>query len=206
MAKAASRKRCAWVNDDPLYRDYHDHEWGVPVRDSKALFEMLCLEGAQAGLSWYTILKKREHYRTVYDHFDPVKMAAYGAAKQRRLLNDPGIVRNRLKVAAFVSNAQQFVAFETEHGSGSFATFLWAFVDGEPLINRPRELSDVPASTPRSDSMSKALKKRGFKFVGSTICYAFMQACGMVNDHGRDCFRCPPKPSAVKGSRRQHRR
>ena len=183
--------RCAWVNDDPLYIAYHDEEWGVPVRDSGQLFEMLLLEGAQAGLSWYTILKKRERYREVFDGFDPAKMARYGAAKKARLLADAGIVRNRLKVDAFIRNAKTFQGYEAANGTGSFSTFLWSLVGEEPLVNRPKQMSEVPVSTDRSEAMSKALKKLGFRFVGPTICYAFMQACGMVNDHQVTCFRAP---------------
>lgn len=189
MAKAAQITRCGWVNDDPLYQAYHDDEWGVPVHDPRELFEMLCLEGAQAGLSWYTILKKRDHYRKVFDKFNPAKMVRYDDAKRAALLDDPGIVRNRLKVNAFIVNAQAFLAYEKANGKGSFSTFIWSFVDGEPIVNRPKTSADVPATTERSDAMSKALKKLGFKFVGSTICYAFMQAAGLVNDHTVDCFR-----------------
>jgi DNA-3-methyladenine glycosylase I len=161
------------------------------------MFEMLCLEGAQAGLSWYTILKKREHYRVVFDGFDPVRMAGYRKRKKEALLADPGIVRNRLKVRAFIGNAKSFLAYEQANGAGSFATFLWDFVDGQPIINRPDSATEVPATTNRSDAMSEALKKLGFKFVGSTICYAFMQAAGLVDDHAADCFRAT-RPNATR--------
>jgi DNA-3-methyladenine glycosylase I len=185
--------RCGWVTDDPLYLDYHDRQWGVPERDAGNLFEMLILEGAQAGLSWITILRKRENYRRAFDGFDPEKIAAYDDAKVAALLQDPGIVRNRLKVAAAVRNAKSFL--ELNRQPGGFSEFLWQFVDGTPVINHWADLADVPATTPASEAMSKALKRAGFKFVGGTICYAFMQATGMVNDHTTDCFRhrelCP---------------
>ncbi|NVJ64907.1 MAG: DNA-3-methyladenine glycosylase I [Gammaproteobacteria bacterium] len=177
-------KRCFWVSDDPLYLDYHDKEWGVPVYDDQKLFEMLCLEGAQAGLSWITVLKKREHYRKVFDNFDAVKIAKYTDKKREKLLNDPGIIRNKLKVNAFIVNAQNYLKIKENQ---SFSGYLWQFVDGKPMINHWSDRSQVPANTPESDAMSKQLKKDGFKFVGSTICYAFMQACGMVNDHTTDC-------------------
>lgn len=184
--------RCAWCDSSELYRDYHDREWGVEVRDDRALFEMLNLEGAQAGLSWITVLKKRENYRLAFDQFDPVKMAAYNENKRQELLSNAGIIRNKLKVNAFIVNAQLYLHMQAmaERGEGpTFAEFLWSFVDGEPIRNAPRSMADVPATSAKSDAMSKALKKQGFKFVGSTICYAFMQACGMVVDHTRDCFR-----------------
>jgi DNA-3-methyladenine glycosylase I len=174
------------VSDDPLYISYHDEEWGVPERDAHKLFEFLLLEGAQAGLAWITILRKREGYRRAFHDFDPERIAAYGEADKERLLADSGIVRNRLKVASAIGNAKAFL--ELQQGEG-FSEFLWAFVDGEPKTNAWPSLVEVPASTPTSEAMSKALKKRGFKFVGSTICYAFMQAVGMVNDHTTDCFR-----------------
>lgn len=179
--------RCSWCGTDPLYVDYHDNEWGRPENDDQKLFEMLCLEGAQAGLSWITVLRKRAHYRTVYFDFDIKKVAGMSDALLEQLLEDPGIIRHRLKVYGFRKNAQALL----EHfpDSGDFSKFLWAFVDGEPVINHWRSLAEVPATTARSDAMSKALKKKGFTFVGSTICYAFMQATGMVNDHTRDCFR-----------------
>ena len=185
-AKGA-KKRCKWVNDDPLYLDYHDREWGVPAREDRHLFEMLILEGAQAGLSWYTVLKKRENYRRALDGFDAAKIARYGAAKRRALLNDAGIIRNRLKIDATIANARAFLEVRDEHGT--FADYVWSFVDGEPVQNRWRRQSDVPASTPLSDALSKDLKRRGFKFVGTTICYSFMQAVGMINDHLVTCFR-----------------
>ncbi|WP_426448822.1 DNA-3-methyladenine glycosylase I [Paenibacillus sp. S-38] len=179
--------RCAWVNDDPLYQEYHDKEWGVPVHDDRKLFEMLVLEGAQAGLSWYTVLKKRERYREVFDGFDPEKVAAFGEAKIRELLADPGIIRNRLKIRGAVSSAEAFLRVQEEFGS--FDRYIWRFTDGQPIRSAWRSLSEVPAQTAQSDAMSKDLKKRGFTFVGSTICYAFMQATGMVMDHTVDCFR-----------------
>jgi DNA-3-methyladenine glycosylase I len=185
-------KRCAWCSDDPLYIEYHDTEWGVPTIDSLALFEMLNLEGAQAGLSWITVLKKRAHYRKVFDGFDPVKMAQYDEEKIAQLLNDPGIIRNRLKVNAFVNNAKRYLEMQEslpKEGFKDFSEYLWSFVGGKPIVNNPKSLSDIPTATAQSDAMSKDLKKRGFKFVGSTICYAFMQACGMVNDHEQSCFR-----------------
>ncbi len=189
-----SVKRCEWVpNNDPLYQRYHDEEWGVPVHDDRKLFEFLILDGAQAGLSWRTILHKRENYRKAYDGFDPQKVARYDEQKIAQLLSDPGIVRNRLKVRASVENARAFLKIQEEFGS--FDAFIWQFVDGKPRQNRWKSLSEIPARTPESDAMSKELKRRGFKFVGSTICYAFMQAAGMVNDHVVDCFRyrelCP---------------
>ena len=179
--------RCGWVNDDPLCIAYHDEEWGVPVRDDRRLFEMLILEGAQAGLSWYTILKKRNGYRRAFDGFDPERIARYDERKIESLLADPGIVRNRLKVHAAIGNAGAWLDLR---GSGiGIAEFLWDFVGGAPVVNAWRRLEDVPASTPVSEAMSKALKRRGFRFVGPTICYAFMQAVGMVNDHVVSCFR-----------------
>jgi len=183
-----SQCRCAWVpTDDPLYITYHDEEWGVPEYDDRRLFEMLLLEGAQAGLSWITILRKRENYRRAFDGFDAEKIARYKPKKIASLLDDSGIVRNRLKVNTAVTNAQLFLDVQNEYGS--FSDYLWQFVDGKPIINTWQSLSDVPSATPESDAMSKDLKKRGFKFVGSTICYAYMQSLGMVNDHTTDCFR-----------------
>jgi DNA-3-methyladenine glycosylase I len=170
-----------------LYQTYHDTEWGVPLHDDQALFEFLILEGAQAGLSWITILKKRENYRAAFDGFDATRVARYDAGKIASLLQDPGIVRNRLKVAGAVTNAQMFLEVQAEFGS--FDRFIWQFVDGKPKQNAWRSIAEVPASTKESDAMSKELKRRGFKFVGSTICYAHMQATGMVNDHTTDCFR-----------------
>lgn len=184
--------RCAWCSDDPLYQAYHDTEWGVPVHDDPTLFEFLTLEGAQAGLSWLTILRKRENYRRAFDNFDIERIARYGERETQRLLADAGIVRNRLKIAATIGNARATLAVQAQYGS--LDSFLWDFVDGKPIINHWRSLSEVPVSTPQSDAMSKALKRLGFKFVGSTICYAFMQAVGMVNDHTVDCFRYRAKP------------
>ena len=178
--------RCAWCTADPLYIHYHDKEWGVPVHDDRKLFEMLTLEGAQAGLSWLTILRKRENYRKAFDDFNPMKVARYDARRVKSLLKDAGIVRNRLKIAATLSNARAFLAVQKEFGS--FDKYIWRFVGGTPVRNTRRSLKDIPPTTPESDLMSKDLKKRGFRFVGSTICYAFMQAVGMVNDHTLDCF------------------
>jgi len=180
-------KRCQWAQRSAIEIDYHDREWGVPVHNDKRLFEFLILEGAQAGLSWTTILNKRAHYRQVYDSFDAHKIARYTDAKQAQLLADPGIVRNRLKVQAAVINAQAFLQVQDEFGS--FDAYIWRFVDGQPIKNRWRSLAEVPTRTAQSDALSKDLKKRGFKFVGSTICYAFMQAVGLVNDHEVSCFR-----------------
>ncbi|MFW2440897.1 MAG: DNA-3-methyladenine glycosylase I [Arenicellales bacterium] len=177
--------RCGWVGNDPLYVKYHDREWGIPVYSDRKLFEMLVLEGAQAGLSWITILRKRAHYRRVFDHFDPKKIALYNKHKINSLLKDPGIVRNRLKVESTVLNAQRYL--DLREREGRFSKFLWQFVGGEPVVNQWKVLEQVPVSTRQSDAMSKALKEHGFKFVGTTICYAFMQAVGMVNDHTTDC-------------------
>jgi DNA-3-methyladenine glycosylase I len=177
--------RCTWCGTDPLYVRYHDEEWGVPLHDDRRLFEMLILEGAQAGLSWITILRKRPAYRKAFDRFDARKIARYGSAKKRALLADAGIVRNRLKIDAAIANARAFLAVQKEFGS--FDAYIWQFVDSPGLKTRG-STGPVPA-TPESDAMSRDLKKRGFKFVGSTICYAFMQATGMVNDHASDCFR-----------------
>lgn len=180
--------RCAWAaSGSSLDLAYHDTEWGVPVHNEQRLFEFLILEGAQAGLSWSTILKKRENYRAAYEGFDPGVVARYDEAKQAALLADPGIVRNRLKVAASVTNARAFLAVQEEFGS--FDQYIWGFVDGQQVVNRFAQVSEIPATTPVSETMSKDLKKRGFKFVGGTICYAFMQAAGLVNDHQVDCFR-----------------
>ena len=186
--------RCAWVGDDPLYLAYHDQEWGVPVHDDRVLFEFLILEGAQAGLSWITILKKRDNYRRAFDNFDARKIARYDDAKVRALLADPGIVRNRLKIAATIQNAKAFLAVQKEFGS--FDAYVWQFVGGKPKQNRWKTIAAAPAKTPESDALSKDLLKRGFKFVGSTICYAFMQAVGMVNDHTVDCFSYPKNKQA----------
>ncbi len=182
--------RCAWATNTSTFdQHYHDTEWGVPLFDDQKLFEFLCLEGAQAGLSWSTILKKRDHYRTVYDNFDPKKVARYSEKKQAALLNDPGIIRNRLKVAGFVKNAKAFLTVQKE--CGSFSDYIWAFVDKKPIQNKRKSLRDIPSQTAIAEAMSKDLKKRGFTFVGPTICYAFMQATGMVNDHTTNCFRYP---------------
>jgi len=180
-------KRCGWVTEETLYIDYHDYEWGIPVYDDSLLFEMLCLEGAQAGLSWWIILQKREHYRNVFDGFDAKKIVKYNEEKLEALRQDPGIVRNKLKIQSVVTNAQAFLRIQEEYGS--FSSYIWRFVGGKPIVNHPKTLKDVPASTEISDAMSKQLKKDGFKFVGSTICYAFMQATGMVNDHLEDCYK-----------------
>jgi len=182
----AEKPRCAWARNERSIR-YHDEEWGVPTHDDRTLFEFLILEGAQAGLSWDTILKKREYYRQVFDNFDPAKVARYGARKVKQMLADPGIVRNRLKIAASIQNAKAFLVVQQE--LGSFDAYLWQFVGGKPMQNAWRSLEEVPARTPESDAMSKDLLQRGFKFVGSTICYAMMQAVGMVNDHLVGCFR-----------------
>jgi DNA-3-methyladenine glycosylase I len=182
-----NRIRCAWCTNDSEYIRYHDTEWGVPVHSDRLLFEMLILEGAQAGLSWLTILKRRANYRTAFDNFDAKKIAAYDEQKVQSLLSNAGIIRNRLKVRASVENAKAFLAVQKKFGS--FDKFLWRFVGGTPVINRPKAMADVPARTEISDAMSIELKKCGFKFVGSTICYAFMQAVGMVDDHAVDCFR-----------------
>lgn len=183
-------KRCDWCRSTELYIDYHDKEWGVPCYDDRELFEMLILEGAQAGLSWITILNKRANYRTAFSGFEPAKIARFTEAKQLKLMQDPGIVRNRLKIQATVTNAKLFMQMQKDNES--FSQYLWSFVDHLPTQNQRNKMSDVPATTTESDAMSKALKKRGFKFVGSTICYAFMQATGMVNDHLVTCPRWKP--------------
>ncbi len=182
--------RCGWAGTDPLYCDYHDTEWGVPVKDDRTLFEFLILEGAQAGLSWITVLRKREAYREAFAGFDPERVARFDKRKLESLLKNPGIVRNRLKVESAVKNARAFLEVQAEFGS--FAKYQWAFVDGKPLINARSTLKEVPARTEISDAFSKDLKRRGFSFVGSTIVYAHMQAVGMVNDHVADCFRYKP--------------
>ncbi|MFA7269537.1 MAG: DNA-3-methyladenine glycosylase I [Sterolibacterium sp.] len=179
--------RCPWCGDDPLYVDYHDREWGVPLHEEHALFEFLILEGAQAGLSWLTILKKRDNYRAAFDGFDPSLVAHYGQRQVARLLNDEGIVRNRLKIAAAINNAEKFLALQDKFGS--FDSYLWRFVDGQPLQNGWRKHDQLPAQTPLSCTLSKDLAQHGFKFVGPTICYSLMQAVGLVNDHLTDCFR-----------------
>ncbi len=181
--------RCSWCGDDPLYVAYHDEEWGAPVFDDRTLFEFLTLEGAQAGLSWSTILKKREGYRAAFDGFDPAIVARYDERKTAALLADAGIVRNRLKVASAVSNAQAFLSVREEYDS--FSNYIWAFVDGAPIQNQWRTLAEIPAKTPLAETISKDLKKRGFRFVGPTIVYAHMQATGMVNDHLVSCYRYP---------------
>jgi DNA-3-methyladenine glycosylase I len=188
MVKTVSMKtRCEWAGNDPLYVAYHDKEWGVPAHDDRTLFEMLILDGAQAGLSWLTILRKRENYREAYDHFDPGKVAEYDEHKVEELLANAGIVRNRRKVEASIRNAKAFLAIQEEFGS--FDAYIWQLVGGQTQVNAWKNLAELPAKTPESEAMSKALVKRGFKFVGPTICYAFMQAAGMVNDHVVDCFR-----------------
>jgi DNA-3-methyladenine glycosylase I len=184
---AASPNRCGWVHDDPIEVAYHDTEWGVSLHDDRRHFEFIILDGFQAGLSWITILRKRENFRMAFDDFDPEVVARYDDAKQQELLQDAGIVRNRLKVAAATRNAQAFL--EVQAAFGSFDRYIWGFVDGETVQNAWATMAEVPARTDRSDAMSKDLKQRGFKFVGSTICYAYMQAAGMVNDHTTDCFR-----------------
>jgi DNA-3-methyladenine glycosylase I len=179
--------RCAWAGNDPLYQAYHDEEWGVPVHDDRQLFEFLTLEGAQAGLSWITILRKRAAYRTAFADFDPEIVARFDEARVAELLGNPGIVRNRLKVGSTVTNAQAFLKVQEEFSS--FDAYQWRFVDGSPIQNTWQSIKEIPASSPVSDAFSRDLKKRGFRFVGSTICYAHMQAVGMVNDHTVDCFR-----------------
>jgi DNA-3-methyladenine glycosylase I len=187
MSSVAERKRCAWAGTDPLYVAYHDAEWGVPLHDDHAIFEFLVLEGAQAGLSWSTILRKRDAYRRAFDRFDPQKVARYNKRKVAALLADAGIVRNRAKIESAIKNAKAFL--EVQEELGSFDAYQWRFVDGRPLQNRRRTVREIPAHTVQSDAMSKDLKSRGFTFVGSTIIYAHMQAVGMVNDHLIDCFR-----------------
>ncbi len=179
-------QRCQWCTEDPLYQQYHDTEWGVASYSDVHLFEMLILEGAQAGLSWITVLRKRARYRQVFDFFEAQKIVRYDAQKINRLLQDPGIIRNRLKIQSVITNAHLFLEIQQQYSS--FADYIWQFVDGKTIINHWQTLADVPVTTNESDRMSKALKKRGFKFVGSTICYAYMQAVGMVNDHTADCF------------------
>ena len=183
----ADLSRCWWCGDDELYQHYHDHEWGVPQHDERLLFEFLCLEGAQAGLSWITILRKRENYRLAFDQFDAEKIARYDETRMAELLQNPGIVRNRLKVNGFVKNAKAYLSMR-EAGL-TLDDYLWNYVDGQPLQGNRQDISEVPANTDISDAMSKDLKKRGFTFVGSTICYAFMQAAGLINDHVKGCHR-----------------
>jgi len=185
-ARARTRIRCAWPSS-PISIAYHDREWGVPLKDDRKLFEFLVLDAAQAGLSWEIILRKREGFRAAFDNFDPEKIARYDDKKIKTLLGDERIIRNRLKIESAIGNAKAFLAVQKE--CGSFAGYIWQFVEGKPKINARRSLKDIPATSAESDAMSKALKKRGFRFVGSTICYAFMQAAGMVNDHSIDCFR-----------------
>jgi DNA-3-methyladenine glycosylase I len=183
MSASAEPSRCSWAGDDPLYVAYHDTEWGVPIRDPHRLFELLCLEGAQAGLAWITILRKREGYRSAFDGFDAVRMAAYTDADRARLLADSRIVRNRAKVDAFIGNARAYLAID------DFAGWIWSFVDSEPIRNRWARLDEIPAETPTSAAMSRELRRAGFRFVGPTICYAFMQSAGLVDDHLVGCFR-----------------
>jgi len=187
MIDTDGKNRCWWCGDDELYQQYHDYEWGVPVHDDRLLFEFICLEGAQAGLSWITILRKRENYRRLFDQFDAQKIARYNDTKIASLLADPGIVRNKLKVNGFVKNARAYLDM-LDHGE-TLDDYLWSYVDGVSLQNKRNSMGEIPANTPLSEAMSKDLKKRGFTFVGSTICYAFMQAAGLVNDHVTDCFR-----------------
>ncbi len=185
MSPSISKPRCAWVNDSALYQNYHDHEWGIPIYQDRLLFEFLILEGMQAGLSWLTVLKKRTHYRVVFDQFEISKMAYYDTAKINELLNDPGIIRNRLKIHAAISNAQALLRMQ--QAGLSFSAYIWSFVDGTVIRNHWQHKEHVPITSTISDALAKDLKKRGFKFVGTTICYAFMQAVGMVNDHTQDC-------------------
>ena len=187
VERSDQRPRCRWALSSPLMTAYHDREWGVPQHDDRVLFEFLILEGAQAGLSWNTILRKREHYRRAFHNFDPRKVAQYKPAQVRRLLQDAGIVRNRAKIEAAIANARAFLKVQRE--CGSFDRYIWGYVDGTPVHNRPRQLADIPAATPVSVAMSQDLRRHGFRFVGPTICYAFMQAVGLVDDHTRDCFR-----------------
>lgn len=193
------KRACAWVGEDPLMRRYHDEEWGVPVHDDRLLFEFLTLEGAQAGLSWSTILRKRENYREAFAGFDAARVARFDARRRARLLTNPGIVRNRLKIESTVSNARAFLDVQKEFGS--FDDYVWQFVDGKPIQARRKGLRELPASTPVSDALSADLRKRGFRFVGSTIMYAFMQAVGMVNDHETSCYRHKEIASQSSGRR-----
>lgn len=187
--------RCAWVNEDPVYIAYHDNEWGKPLRDDLRLFELLMLEGMQAGLSWYTVLKKRDNFREAFDGFDPQKIALYDEEKIAELMNNEGIIRNRLKINAIIRNAEVYLQICREEGS--FTDYLWSFVGGAQLVNSWKSRAEVPATTAQSDTMSKALKRKGMKFVGSTICYAFMQSSGMVDDHVLDCF-CRSRGAAAE--------
>jgi len=201
----STETRCPWPGTDPLYMRYHDKEWGVPLHDDRRLFEFLILEGAQAGLSWITILRKRPAYRAAFARFEPHAVAAFCGRDVRRLLGDEGIVRNRMKIDAAIANARAFLDLQKEHGR--FNDFIWSFTDGRPLVNHWTKMSDVPAETDASRAMSKALRQRGFRFVGPTICYAFMQAVGMVNDHLVDCFRYrelkTPPSAAARGARQR---
>jgi len=181
------KKRCWWPGEDLVYVDYHDQEWGVPVHDDRTWFEFICLDGQQAGLSWITVLKKRNNYRKAFKNFDPVKVSRMRDRTIEKLLTDTGLIRNRLKLYSIPLNAKVFLKVQDEYGS--FDDYIWKFVDGRPLDGKRRKMADVPATSPESDAMSKDLRKRGFKFCGSTICYAFMQAAGMINDHVEDCFR-----------------
>lgn len=188
MQEKQATRRCPWVDlTKPDYIAYHDKEWGVPIHEDQRLFEFLILEGAQAGLSWYTVLRKRENYRITFDHFDPEKVAKYDEEKVQELLANPGIIRNKAKILAAISNAQRFLEIQEEFAS--FDAYIWRFVQGKPIVNELRELEDYPATSRESDELSKDLRQRGFKFVGSTVCYAHMQATGMVNDHTIGCFR-----------------
>ncbi|HBS6037272.1 DNA-3-methyladenine glycosylase I [Klebsiella aerogenes] len=186
-------QRCGWVSQDPLYIQYHDKEWGVAERTPQKLFEMICLEGQQAGLSWITVLKKRENYRQAFHQFDPVRVAAMDEADVERLLQNTGIIRHRGKIQAIIGNARAFLTMEAN--GEAFSDFVWSFVDNQPQITHAATLAEIPTTTPASDALSKALKKRGFKFVGSTICYSFMQACGLVNDHVTGCCCYPGRPA-----------
>jgi len=198
--RTGTKSRCDWAGDDPLYVAYHDREWGVPVHDDRLLFEFLVLEGAQAGLSWLTILKKRENFRRAFAGFEPRKVARFDRRKVARLLEDAGIIRNRLKIESAITNARAFLKVQREFGS--FDDYQWAFVGGQPRRNRWRRLEEVPAHTPESDALSRDLRQRGFRFVGSTICYAHMQAVGMVNDHLTSCFRYRAIPPAGRAAKR----
>jgi len=179
--------RCSWTKDNPINNDYHDHEWGVPKHDDQLIFEAILLDSFQAGLSWLTILKKRDNFRKAFDNFEAQKIANYSEEKVQQLMQDKGIIRNRLKIRATITNAQHFLRLQKEYGS--FDKYIWQFTDGKTIINQFKNESEIPTSTKESDTMSKALKKEGFKFVGTTICYAFMQGIGMINDHTTDCFR-----------------
>ena len=190
------KRRCAWCGTDPLYVRYHDEEWGVPLHDDRRLFEMLCLEGAQAGLSWITVLRKREEYRKAFDGFDAAKMQTYGVAKRAKLMQNAGIVRNRLKVEAFIDNARAYLRIR--EAGGSFDELIWQFTDAGTLKRRPLRLKDFRASSPESDAMSKELKRRGFRFVGTTICYAFMQAVGVIDEHQRRCWRSAARANTYR--------